>query len=64
MYLLDYFSLILEIAEGDMISDPQVQKVALEVIINCMCGPMEQVFNGNDSDYYFYTQSLSITLLI
>ncbi|XP_071500880.1 DDB1- and CUL4-associated factor 1-like [Diadema antillarum] len=27
------------VAEGDVLSDPDVQKAALQVIINCVCGP-------------------------
>lgn len=33
----------MELAEGKLINDIQVQRLALEVSINCFCGPSNQV---------------------
>lgn len=38
-------SIILGLAEGEIVSDPDVQKAALCVIINCVCGPGYRVSN-------------------
>lgn len=34
---------ILGAAEGDIVADPEVQKSALHVIINCVCGPVPRM---------------------
>ncbi|KAL3852286.1 hypothetical protein ACJMK2_015948 [Sinanodonta woodiana] len=34
------------VAEGDIIADPEVQKSALNIIINCVCGPLERFGGG------------------
>uniref|UniRef100_T1J9J0 DDB1- and CUL4-associated factor 1 n=1 Tax=Strigamia maritima TaxID=126957 RepID=T1J9J0_STRMM len=38
-------SILLGAAEGEIISDPDVQRAALNVIINCVCGPITR-FTG------------------
>ncbi|MFH4974522.1 hypothetical protein AB6A40_001231 [Gnathostoma spinigerum] len=38
--------LLLEACEGEMIPDAELQKMALEVIINCVCAPVEK-YRGN-----------------
>ncbi|KAJ8302050.1 hypothetical protein KUTeg_021037 [Tegillarca granosa] len=48
-------SVLIGLAEGEIISDPEVQKSALNVIINCVCGPMERYGGG----YGRYTSSVS-----
>ncbi|XP_060078486.1 DDB1- and CUL4-associated factor 1-like [Ylistrum balloti] len=39
-------SVLIGLAEGDVLSDPEVQKSALNVIINCVCGPVERLGGG------------------
>lgn len=39
----DFSSVFIGMAEGDTMQDPEVQKSALSVIINCVCGPLERV---------------------
>uniref|UniRef100_A0A914S1G5 Uncharacterized protein n=1 Tax=Parascaris equorum TaxID=6256 RepID=A0A914S1G5_PAREQ len=34
--------LLLEACEGELMSDPELQKVALNVVINCVCAPFER----------------------
>ena len=47
MYLYDwfnvFFSILVRLAEGELISDAEIQKSALRVICNCVCGPTERV---------------------
>ena len=38
-----YDSIISGMAEGDILQDAEVQKAALQVIINCVCGPCSKV---------------------
>lgn len=37
------FSIVNGVAEGEVLSDPDVQKAALQVISNCVCGPSTRV---------------------
>uniref|UniRef100_A0A0M3HUU8 DDB1- and CUL4-associated factor 1 n=1 Tax=Ascaris lumbricoides TaxID=6252 RepID=A0A0M3HUU8_ASCLU len=39
-------ALLLEACEGELMSDPELQKVALNVIINCVCAPFERLGGG------------------
>ncbi|XP_069101399.1 DDB1- and CUL4-associated factor 1-like isoform X2 [Argopecten irradians] len=39
-------SVLIGLAEGEVLSDPEVQKSALNVIINCVCGPVERLGGG------------------
>ncbi|XP_033745476.1 DDB1- and CUL4-associated factor 1-like [Pecten maximus] len=39
-------SVFIGLAEGEVLSDPDVQKSALNVIINCVCGPVERLGGG------------------
>ncbi|XP_062610768.1 DDB1- and CUL4-associated factor 1-like [Saccostrea cucullata] len=39
-------SVLIGLAEGEVIQDPEVQKSALSVIINCVCGPVEKLGGG------------------
>jgi len=36
-------NIILGAAEGEIVSDPDVQRSALSVIINCVCAPIQRV---------------------
>jgi len=36
-------SILLGLADGEALPDPDVQKAALNVIINSVCGPMSRV---------------------
>lgn len=36
-------SVILAAAEGEIVADPDVQRSALNVVINCVCGPMSRL---------------------
>lgn len=36
-------NIILGAAEGEIVTDPDVQKAALRVIVNCVCGPIHRV---------------------
>lgn len=36
-------SIVLAAAEGEIVADPDVQRSALNVIINCVCGPMSRM---------------------
>jgi len=38
-----YCSVLLGLADGELLPDPDVQKAALNVIINSVCGPMSRV---------------------
>jgi len=38
-----YCSILLGLADGELLPDPDVQKAALNVIINSVCGPMSRV---------------------
>jgi len=40
-----YCSILLGLADGELLPDPDVQKAALNVIINSVCGPMSRVGN-------------------
>lgn len=42
-------SIILAAAEGDLLPDADVQRSALNVIINCVCGPMSRVSEATSS---------------
>ena len=44
------FSVLLGLADGESLPDPDVQKAALNVIINSVCGPVSRV---NWDDYLF-----------
>jgi len=37
------YSILLGLADGEALPDPDVQKAALNVIINSVCGPMSRV---------------------
>jgi len=50
-------SILLGLADGEALPDPDVQKAALNVIINSVCGPMSRV---NYAVYYV----LSIIFLL
>ncbi|CAH1785027.1 unnamed protein product [Owenia fusiformis] len=39
-------SVLLGVAEGEIIPDPDVQKAALNVIMNCVCGPITRYSSG------------------
>ncbi|XP_077546411.1 lisH and WD40 domain-containing protein mahjong [Haemaphysalis longicornis] len=39
-------SVILAAADGEIVADPDVQRSALNVIINCVCGPMSRLGGG------------------
>jgi len=43
MTLIVFFSILLGLADGEVLPDPDVQKAALNVIINSVCGPMSRV---------------------
>lgn len=43
MYLFLSLSVLTGLAEGEILSDAEVQKSALNVLINCVCGPVERV---------------------
>lgn len=36
-------NIILGAAEGEIVADSEVQKAALRVIVNCVCGPINRV---------------------
>lgn len=36
-------NIILGAAEGEIVADPDVQKAALRVIVNCVCAPIARV---------------------
>lgn len=36
-------NIILGASEGEIVADPDVQKAALQVIINCVCAPIHRV---------------------
>jgi len=36
------FSLILEMADGELINDSQIQRLSLEILNNCLCSPTDQ----------------------
>lgn len=36
-------NIILGAAEGEIVADPDVQKAALSVIVNCVCAPIHRV---------------------
>lgn len=38
-----YFSVFIGLADGEPLAEPEVQKSALNVLINCVCGPIERV---------------------
>jgi len=38
-----HLSILLGLADGEALPDPDVQKAALNVIINSVCGPMSRV---------------------
>jgi len=38
-----HFSILLGLADGEALPDPDVQKAALNVVINSVCGPMSRV---------------------
>jgi len=38
-----YFSVFIGLADGELLAEPEVQKSALNVLINCVCGPIERV---------------------
>ena len=38
-----YFSIPIGLSEGEILPDCEVQRSALSVIINCVCGPSEKV---------------------
>lgn len=38
-------NIILGAAEGEIVADPDVQKAALSVIVNCVCAPIHRVSN-------------------
>jgi HIV-1 Vpr-binding protein len=40
------FSIIVSAAEGDIVSDPDVQKSALSLLVNCVCAPIHRT-SGN-----------------
>ena len=42
-----YDSIINGMAEGEILQDAEVQKAALQVIINCVCGPCSKVILYN-----------------
>ena len=37
------FSVIIGLAEGEILADAEVQKSALTILVNCVCGPIERV---------------------
>ncbi|XP_041347553.1 DDB1- and CUL4-associated factor 1-like [Gigantopelta aegis] len=39
-------SVIIGLAEGEILADAEVQKSALTVLVNCVCGPIERVGGG------------------
>ncbi|KAH8031371.1 hypothetical protein HPB51_016555 [Rhipicephalus microplus] len=39
-------SVILAAADGEIVADPDVQRSALNVVINCVCGPMSRLGGG------------------
>ncbi|XP_046327233.1 DDB1- and CUL4-associated factor 1-like isoform X2 [Haliotis rufescens] len=39
-------SVIIGLAEGEILADPEVQKSALGVLVNCVCGPIERLGGG------------------
>ncbi|KAL8603740.1 hypothetical protein ACOMHN_024356 [Nucella lapillus] len=39
-------SIITSLAEGELISDAEVQKGALNILVNCLCGPSERLGAG------------------
>ncbi|KAL3124701.1 hypothetical protein niasHT_001538 [Heterodera trifolii] len=55
-------SLIMELAEGVLINDIQVQRLALEVLTNCLCGPTNQG-NGCLGLHYRFTSNFERDLL-
>lgn len=48
-----FFSVIVGLIEGEIISDAEIMKAALRVIVNCVCGPVERV-----SIMYFWSLCL------
>lgn len=36
-------NIILGAAEGEIVADPDVQKAALRVMVNCVCAPIARV---------------------
>lgn len=43
LFLNFLFSVLTGLAEGEVLADAEVQKAALNVLINCVCGPIERV---------------------
>ncbi|KAH3892821.1 hypothetical protein DPMN_016951, partial [Dreissena polymorpha] len=39
-------SVFIGMSEGDNVQDPEVQRSALSIIINCVCGPLERLGGG------------------
>ena len=37
------YSVLTGLAEGEVLPDAEVQKGALNILINCVCGPVERV---------------------
>lgn len=46
-----HFREILMLCENDVVSDSEVQKRALEVLANCLCGPTQKVRNDTHSSF-------------
>lgn len=58
-----FYSVLIGLAEGEL-QDPEVQKSALNIIINCVCGPVERVGLMQYLLYTYMTQLLLLLLLI
>lgn len=55
--------MLIGLAEGEL-QDPEVQKSALNIIINCVCGPVERVGLMQYLMYTYMTQFLLSLLLL
>lgn len=55
--------MLIGLAEGEL-QDPEVQKSALNIIINCVCGPVERVGLLQYLLYTYMTQFLLSLLLL
>lgn len=58
-----FYSVLIGLAEGEL-QDPEVQKSALNIIINCVCGPVERVGLMQYLLYTYMTQFLLSLLLL
>lgn len=54
--------LIMELCEGEIVNDPQVQRFSLEVLINCLCAPSE-LGNGCLGFHYRFSNDYDRDLL-